>query len=234
MNPMMLRASSAQHSAASWTAEKPGHGACFVIGLGRRRGGAPRKTIEMDDSSKPTFARGMSSAPATGTAAFTASFSSTSAPGVRRERRAAKMRRRLAGRRLDDGMSRPGARVWRLVESIRRDAAEVARAAVRAGESIEALTGSASSSGVAHGLRHPERHARRRPASFLGGAILLGLAALNVLRRSRVEQATPAPSPAAWPRFAETQMQLRDRPSGYFSARGEGTLTNTPQTSTVG
>jgi hypothetical protein len=188
----------------------------------------------MDDSSEPTFARGMSSAPATGTAAFTATFPSSSVPGVRRERRAAKMRRRLAGRRLDDRTSRPGARVWGLIESIRHDAAEVARAAMRAGDNIEALTASASSSGAPRGLRHPERRARRRPASFLGGAILLGLAALNVLRRSGVEQAAPAPSPAAWPRLAETQMQLRDRPSGYFSARGEGTLTNTPQTSSLG
>lgn len=172
----------------------------------------------------------MSSAPAAGTA-VTAPSPSTSDPGVQRERRAAKMRRRRTGRRLDDGVG-PGARVLRLIESIRRDAAEVARAAVRVGDDIEALTRAASSSGARRGLLEPERRTRGRPDAFLGGAMLLGLAALNVLRRSGVEQATPAPSPPAQPLFAETP--LRDRPSGYFSARDEGALTNTPQTNAVG
>lgn len=123
------------------------------------------------------------------------------------------------------------ARVLRLMKSIDRNAAEVARAALHAGADLELLTRHLSSTGVTQTRTLPPR---RRPSAWFGGAILLSLAALKLLRRSRAAaRAEPALTSLPPEHFAETLLPLRDRPSGYFSARGEGTLTNTEPSRTA-
>jgi hypothetical protein len=65
---------------------------------------------------------------------------------------------------------------------------------------------------------------------LVAGAFLLGLAVMRFLRRSRTDPAVQAPSLTSHHPLGESRMPRHDRPSGYFSARGEGTITNTPQT----
>lgn len=74
-------------------------------------------------------------------------------------------------------------------------------------------------------------HSRRW--SFVGwtaGAFLFGLTVMRVLRRSRTDQPVRTPSLSPHAPLDESRMPRHDRPSGYFSARGEGAITNTHQT----
>jgi hypothetical protein len=74
-----------------------------------------------------------------------------------------------------------------------------------------------------------QQHAHLKRLSFGGlvaGAFLLGLAVMRFLRRSSTEQAAPAPRLTPHAPLDESRMPRHDRPSGYFSARGEGTITN--------
>jgi hypothetical protein len=75
-----------------------------------------------------------------------------------------------------------------------------------------------------------ERLARRRLSVLLGGTGLFGLALLRILRKPPPEAADKAATPRSGYPVDESRMPRHDSPSGYFSARGEGTITNTPQT----
>jgi hypothetical protein len=78
-----------------------------------------------------------------------------------------------------------------------------------------------------------QQQAHYKRLSFGGlvaGAFLLGLAVMRFLRRSSPDQAVQAPRLAPHAPLDESRMPRHDRPSGYFSARGEGTLTNAPLT----
>jgi hypothetical protein len=79
-------------------------------------------------------------------------------------------------------------------------------------------------------VRDAERLARRRLGVLLGGTGLLGLLILRVLRKPPLQSADKAATPRAGYPVDESRMPRHDSPSGYFSARGEGTITNTPQT----
>jgi hypothetical protein len=112
----------------------------------------------------------------------------------------------------------------------RRDRAELARTLARVSEGLTSLVKSTRSSGAARLLRDAERLARRRPAGFLGGACLLGLALLRILRSPPPRGADEVTTPPPGHPLDESRKPRHDGPSGYFSARGEGTITNTPQT----
>lgn len=114
-------------------------------------------------------------------------------------------------------------------EPLRRDAGQVVRAAGRALADIDALATYAQSAGAPGLLRAAARLARRKPVAFLGAALLLGFAALQALRRAPALAVAAVRSVAPGERFDESRLPRHDRPSGYFSARGEGALTNTPK-----
>jgi hypothetical protein len=78
-------------------------------------------------------------------------------------------------------------------------------------------------------VRDAERLARQRLAVLLGGTCLLGLLILRILRKPPVQRAHNAATPRSGYPIDESRMPRHDGPSGYFSARGEGTITNTPQ-----
>jgi hypothetical protein len=78
-------------------------------------------------------------------------------------------------------------------------------------------------------VRDAERFARRRLAVLMGGTCLLGLLILRILRKPPLQRADKAATPRSGYPVDESRMPRHDGPSGYFSARGEGTITNTPQ-----
>ena len=78
-------------------------------------------------------------------------------------------------------------------------------------------------------VRDAERFARRRLAVLMGGTCLLGLLILRILRKPPLQRAGKAAKPRSGYPVDESRMPRHDGPSGYFSARAEGTITNTPQ-----
>jgi hypothetical protein len=81
--------------------------------------------------------------------------------------------------------------------------------------------------------RDAERLARRRLAILVGGTCLLGLLILRILRKPPLQRADKAATPRSGYPIDESRMPRHDGPSGYFSARGEGTISNTPQTRAI-
>ena len=78
--------------------------------------------------------------------------------------------------------------------------------------------------------------ARLRTFAYVAaGGFSFGLAAGRLWRRAAAagllvpREAKPAPGIQP---LDDSRAPRHDRPSGYFSARGEGTMTNTPQTNT--
>ena len=140
--------------------------------------------------------------------------------------------RARAAPRASDGVRGRAVQLRGVAESLRRDGTEVARAMARMSEDLTSLVKYAGSTGAPRLLRDAERLARRRPAMFLGGAFLFGLAILRILRKSPASADEPAMPPPGHP-LDESRLPRHDGPSGYFSARGEGTVTNTPQTRTI-
>jgi hypothetical protein len=135
--------------------------------------------------------------------------------------------------RGDEGIRGLAGHVRSVAESMRREGAEVARAMARVSEDLTSLVKYAGSARAPRLVRDAERLARRQPALFLGGAFLLGLAILRILRNSPPRGADEAAMPPSAAPLDESRRPRHDGPSGYFSARGEGTITNTPQTRTV-
>lgn len=135
-----------------------------------------------------------------------------------------------ARRRLGEGGGIRATPLAKLLEPLRHDVADMGRAAARARAHISALARHAQSNGATRLLRGAAGLARRKPATILGAACLLGLALFQALRRS---PAAAAPRPAARQQFDQSRLPRRDRPSGYFSARAEGSLTNTPKTRSI-
>ena len=115
----------------------------------------------------------------------------------------------------------------------RRDRAEFARTLARVSGNLTGLVRYARSTGAPRLLRDGERLARRHPAAFLGGAFLFGFAISRILRISPRDGAEGAATPQPGHPLDESRRPRHDGPSGYFSARGEGTVTNTPQTRTI-
>ena len=135
-----------------------------------------------------------------------------------------------AAPRATEGMRGFAGQLLSAAESLRREGAEVARAVGRVSEDLSSLVKYAGSPGAPRLVRDAERLARRQPAVFVAGALLLGLAILRILRSSPTPAAAAATRPPPPYPVDESRMRRHDAPSGYFSARGEGTITNTPQT----
>src|SRR5688572_17847497 len=142
--------------------------------------------------------------------------------------RLATIRARLAPRATEGAPGLAG-QLRSVAESLRRDSAEVARTMASVSDDLTSLVNHAGSTGAPRLLRDAERLARRRPLVFMGGAFLLGLAILRILRTSSPRADEAATPPPGYP-LDESRRPRHDGPSGYFSARGEGTITNTPQT----
>jgi hypothetical protein len=73
----------------------------------------------------------------------------------------------------------------------------------------------------------------RRLGLVAAGAFAFGLFAGRLGQRATARRAITPPEhePArAFQPLDDSRAPRHDRPSGYFSARGEGTMTNTPQT----
>jgi hypothetical protein len=132
-----------------------------------------------------------------------------------------------------EGVPGFAAQLQGVARSLRRDGATIAGFVARASEDISSLVKYAGSPGAPRLVREAERLARRRPAAFLGGALLLSLAILRILRNSPTPAADEVAKPSAPYPLDESRMPRHDGPSGYFSARGEGTITNTPQTRSI-
>lgn len=118
--------------------------------------------------------------------------------------------------------------------ALRRDGVAVVHAAERARADIQSLADYARSARSPRLIREAERLARQRPAVFLGALFVLGLATVQILRSSPITktvQAAPNPPPQ-YP-LDESRIPRHDRPSGYFSARAEGAITNTPRSHAV-
>lgn len=124
------------------------------------------------------------------------------------------------------------AQMDKLLEPLQRNVAAMTRAAERARADVDRLSHHAHAAGAPRILQGAARLAQRKPAAFLGGVFLLGLFAMRALRRAGSNEVVPPRSPLPLQRFDESRIP-RDRPSGYFAARGEGTQTNTPQTRSI-
>jgi len=167
--------------------------------------------------------------PAPTTFSATVSPSRAVSGGLRPTKKAA----RLVGPGSGESASVWSIQMGKLLEPLERNVAAMTRAARRARADVDRLSNHARSAGAPRILQGAVQLAQQKPAAFLGGVFLLGLFAMRVLRRGpAAEGAPPKRAPLPLQRFDESRI-AHDRPSGYFSARGEGTLTNTPQTRTI-
>jgi hypothetical protein len=76
----------------------------------------------------------------------------------------------------------------------------------------------------------------RTLALVASGACFLGIVARGLWERGTVVRTLPPPKAAQTPAFQpldDSRAPRHDRPSGYFSARAEGTMTNTPCSNTI-